>query len=131
MLFDRSVYLLDRELLEFTLQILAEGRDLVVATVQRVAERGALCLQKDIDEFHQELPRRFERFGRETVAHELVEFIQRRAERENRLLGGHGPQPDLKDLFLPREVWVGLKLVHPAREIFDVSVVAVVETARL
>src|SRR3989442_841109 len=38
--------------------------------------------------------------------------------------------PDLKDLLTPAEIRIGLKLKHSAWEVFDVSVVAVVQPAR-
>src|SRR5205809_96167 len=38
--------------------------------------------------------------------------------------------PNLKDLQVPPQVWIGLKLKHPARKIFDVGVIAVIQAAR-
>src|SRR5205823_6136807 len=64
------------------------------------------------------------------VTHQLVVFVKRGAEREMAILWLDRTNPDLKDLLTPAEIRVGLKLKHSAREVFHVSVVAVVQPAR-
>jgi len=40
------------------------------------------------------------------------------------------PNPYLKDLLLPAQVWIGLKLVHAAWEVFYVGVIPIVQATR-
>src|SRR5258705_419694 len=47
------------------------------------------------------------------------------------VLGLDRPYPDLKNLLLAAEVWIRFELKHAARKIFDISVIAIVQAARL
>src|SRR5260370_41907933 len=64
------------------------------------------------------------------MTHQLVIFIKRGAEREMAILRFDRTDPYLKNLLTAAEIRIGLKLKHSAWEVFDVSVVAVVQTAR-
>src|SRR5262249_47412294 len=68
---------------------------------------------------------------RKAVADKLVEFIKGGPESEVAVLRFDRTNPDLKDLLRAREVGIGLELEHAARKIFDVGVVAVVQSSGL
>src|SRR3954471_5632914 len=129
MLFDRFVDLIQRERGKAFFHIAAVIRDSIVTAVESIAEAGGLGLEQHIDKFEEELPGAFEIFFRQSFSDELIIFVKRVAQREQALGWGNRTNPDLKDLLLPREVRVRLKLEHPAREIFDIRVISVVEAA--
>src|SRR2546423_8384384 len=106
-----------------------EIRDAVVATVERVTELRVLRGGQDVDVLEQKIARRFKRFLRHSVSHQLVIFVERGAQREMSIHRLDGSNPDLENLLLASKVRVWLKLKHAAREIFYVGVVAVVQTA--
>src|SRR5258705_13481893 len=47
------------------------------------------------------------------------------------VLGLDRPYPELKNLLLAANVWLSFELKHAARKIFDISVIAIVQAARL
>src|SRR5262245_14952639 len=129
MLPDGAVDIFQRQLRESLAQVRSELREVVVAAVERISEKRVLGLRQNVGVFDQELPRGIERLTRHPLARQLIVFVERRAQGEDGVLRLDRTNPDLEDLLLAPEIRVGRELKHPAREIFDVCVVAVVQAA--
>src|SRR2546423_1461179 len=79
-------------------------RDSVVQTVDRVAEFSLLGLDEQVHVLGQEGARPLKNLRGESVADQLVEFIDREAQREVRRRRWHWPDPDLEDLLVSSQV---------------------------
>src|SRR5206468_12586059 len=64
-------------------------------------------------------------------AHKIVQLVRSGAKPKQSVLRLDRSNPYLEDLLPPPEIRVRLKLKHPSRKVFDVRIVAVVQTADL
>src|SRR5262245_30092723 len=95
-----AVDVFQSQLRESLAQVRSELWDAVIAAVERVSETRVLRLRQNVGVFDQELPCGLERLARHPLARQLVVFVKRRAQGEDRVLRLDRANPDLEDLLL-------------------------------
>src|SRR2546422_2089924 len=131
MLLNRPVHIFNCQFGETSTEVITKVLDMIKAAVESVAKPGILRLQKDVDILGKKIARRFEAFAGESLSHEFVILVKCGAQCKVAVLRFDWPNPDLKDLLATGEVRFRLQEEHPARKIFDIRVIAIIEAARL
>src|SRR5688572_8348498 len=124
----RTVNVSQRQFRKLLTHVRRKILNLVVATVQRVTKLGVLRGGQDVDEFHQELARRFKIVRGHSIPHQLVIFVKCCTQSEVTVLRLDRANPDLENLLLAAQVRIGLELKHATWKIFYVGVVAVIQS---
>src|SRR5688572_30711487 len=106
----RAVDVSERQLRKLLAHICRKVLNLVVTTVQSVAELRVLRGRQDVDELHQKLSCRLEIVRGHSIPHQLVIFVKRRAQSEVTILRLDRSNPDLENLLLAAQVRIGLEL---------------------
>src|SRR5205823_863437 len=97
--------------------------------VDRITELGILRFQQQVDVLAQVAAAPLKALLAETFLDEPVELKHRQAQREVSIRWFYRADPKLENLLAAGEVRLRLKEEHAVREVFDVGVVAIVQSA--